>query len=102
MATTVDQLTKDFSPERLARIRAKSDTFIKEYNTLLEFRKAIGLTQEDVAGRMNVAQESISRLEKRKDMHLSTLRKYVEALGGELEISVKMPPPKGGAATLSV
>ncbi len=91
MAITVEELTKDFSEERLARIRSKSEQFIKEYNSLMEFRKAVGLTQAEIAGKMAIAQESISRLEKREDMHISTLRRYVEALGGKLEFIITMP-----------
>ena len=87
MADTVNELTKGFSEERLARIRAKSDAFIAEYSSLMDFRQAAGLTQEQLAERVSVSQESISRLEKRTDMHLSTLRRYIEAMGYELELT---------------
>jgi DNA-directed RNA polymerase specialized sigma subunit len=91
MGRSIDEIVAKFSPERQKRIKENSDKLIREYQGLLEFRKAIGLTQTEVAGRLSITQENVSRLEKREDMHLSTLRKYVEALGGELELLITMP-----------
>ena len=91
MGRSIDEIVAKFSPERQKRIKENSDKLIREYQGLLEFRKAIGLTQTEVAGRLSITQENVSRLEKRDDMHLSTLRKYVEALGGELELLITMP-----------
>ena len=54
-------------------------------------REAAGLTQAQVAERMGVTQASLSRLEHRPDVKLSNIRKYVEAIGGTLEISVLLP-----------
>jgi transcriptional regulator with XRE-family HTH domain len=58
-------------------------------------RKVRELTQEHLAKELNIKQESISKLEKRSDMMLSTLRKYITALGGELTLVVSLPgkPP---------
>ena len=50
-----------------------------------------GLTQEQVAQRMGVTQASLSRMEHRPDVKLSNIRKYIEAVGGRLEVSVVMP-----------
>lgn len=58
---------------------------------LQEAREASGLTQEEVAQRMGVTQASLSRMEHRPDVKLSNIRKYVEALGGRLEVSVVLP-----------
>lgn len=58
---------------------------------LQEAREAAGLTQEEVAQRMGVTQASLSRMEHRPDVKLSNIRKYVEALGGTLEVSVVLP-----------
>lgn len=91
MGRSIDEIVAKFSPERQQRIKENSDKLIREYQGLLDFRKAIGLTQTEVAGRLSITQENVSRLEKRDDMHLSTLRKYVEALGGELELLITMP-----------
>jgi hypothetical protein len=58
---------------------------------LRALREAAGRTQVDVADAMRAAQGDISRLEQREDVKLSTLLRYVEALGGELDIVVTMP-----------
>lgn len=59
--------------------------------TLRELRKSAGLTQEDLAAALDVGQDAISRLEKRSDILLSTLRHYVASLGGELTLVVSLP-----------
>ena len=77
--------------------------------SLRELRRLTGRTQLDVADEMGVAQGEISRLERREDAKLSTLRAYVEALGGKLELTAKvgdrsvplhafLPPGKGQSA----
>jgi predicted transcriptional regulator len=55
--------------------------------SLRDLRKSLGITQHDVAKAIGMAQSEISRLERRDDFHVSTLRKVVKALGGDLEIS---------------
>jgi transcriptional regulator with XRE-family HTH domain len=54
--------------------------------SLRDLRKALALTQTDVARRLKTGQEVISRIEQRQDLLLSTLQGYVESLGGELEL----------------
>lgn len=63
--------------------------------TLKELRKRSGQTQEEIAAALGVGQDTISRLEKRSDMLLSTLRHYVESIGGQLELVAIFPnhPP---------
>lgn len=55
---------------------------------LKELRRLSGLTQLDIAHKMGIGQTALSRLEQRGDVHVSTLRKYVEALGAKLKIEV--------------
>jgi DNA-binding phage protein len=82
-----DTLAKSkLSPERRARIQAEVEQELLEMN-LQELRKAAGVTQADVAAKTGMAQADVSRTESREDHRLSTLRRYVEALGGELEVS---------------
>jgi predicted transcriptional regulator len=79
-------LTKNFSPARRARVAAKAAA-LREAMTLEELRKARLLSQEDVAEALDVNQPAVAKLEKRGDMHVSNLRRYIEALGGTLEIT---------------
>lgn len=58
---------------------------------LAEIRKAIGLTQAELAGKLDVGQGSVSKIEAAADMYLTTLRRYVEALGGELRLTARFP-----------
>lgn len=87
----LNAVIKKLPAKRQSRINALTEKYIKEYKSLQEFRKAIGLTQDEVANRQGVNQVNISNLEKRSDMLISTLKKYVEAMGCELEINIKMP-----------
>ncbi|MGO9685926.1 MAG: XRE family transcriptional regulator [Beijerinckiaceae bacterium] len=84
------ELTKGFTPERRARVAAKAAA-LREAMTLEELRKARSLSQEDMAATMTVGQSAVAKLEKRADMHVSNLRRYVEALGGTLEITARFP-----------
>ncbi|HUH87992.1 MAG TPA: helix-turn-helix transcriptional regulator [Pusillimonas sp.] len=59
--------------------------------TLKGLRKRAGQTQEELAAALGVGQDTISRLEKRSDMLLSTLRHYVESIGGELTLVATFP-----------
>lgn len=58
---------------------------------LVELRQARERTQRDLADAFGTTQANISQLEKRADVYLSTLRRYIEALGGELEITARFP-----------
>ena len=84
------ELTKDFTPERRARVAAKAAE-LRETMTLEELRKARSLSQEEMAATLDVGQPAVARLEKRTDMHVSNLRRYVEALGGTVEITARFP-----------
>ncbi|NDB15043.1 MAG: XRE family transcriptional regulator, partial [Betaproteobacteria bacterium] len=66
-----------------------------ELATLRDLRLAAQQTQEQLAATLGVGQDTISRLEKRSDMLLSTLRHYVESMGGKLELVAQFPnrPP---------
>jgi DNA-binding XRE family transcriptional regulator len=78
-----------------AAIQSQNDTLKREYMALQEIRKAMSLTQKDVAAKLHIAQDGVSRIEKRSDLMISTLRKYIEAMGGELNIIAELPnlPP---------
>ena len=80
------ELTKKFTPARRARVAAKAAA-LRETMTLEELRRALSLSQEEVAAVLEVNQPAVAKLEKRADMHVSNLRRYIEALGGTLEIT---------------
>jgi DNA-binding XRE family transcriptional regulator len=78
-------------PARKRKVEARAQELIAEQLTLQDLRKAQKLTQEQMATVLNIGQDSISRLEKRSDMMLSTMRSYVEAMGGSLELIARFP-----------
>lgn len=61
---------------------------------LSKLRAQRGFTQQEVAGELGVTQANISRIEHEEDLYLSTLRGYVAALGGELEVNAVFPDGK--------
>ncbi|HLF62293.1 MAG TPA: XRE family transcriptional regulator [Saprospiraceae bacterium] len=91
MSIPVSKVIKNLPKARQKRIRAKADSYIREYESLKALRKVLGFTQDTLATRQGVKQVNISNLEKRTDMHISTLKKYVEAMGCELEITIRIP-----------
>src|SRR6266702_7782392 len=76
---------------RRQKVDARAQELVAEELTLQDLRKAQKLTQEQMATVLNIGQDSISRLEKRSDMMLSTMRSYVEAMGGSLELVARFP-----------
>ena len=77
---------KQLSPAQRKKVEARASELIAEEMTLRELRRARKLTQVKVAKKLGVTQDSLSRLEKRSDLLLSTLRKTVEAMGGNLSL----------------
>lgn len=81
-------MTADFSPQRKAIIAAQTQK-LKSEMALNKLRKALSLTQDELASKLNVKQPAISRLEQRSDMYISHLREVIGAMGGKLEITVR-------------
>ena len=79
-----DIKARKFSPEKLAEIQQRVDADVLEMN-LRALRESTGKTQEEIAAAASMGQSEVSRLERRDDYLLSTLRRYINALGGELE-----------------
>ncbi len=90
MTKPFKELERKMRPEARARSEAKSRKMIQEM-PLNEIRAARELTQEHLAKVLRVKQASISKLERRADMYISTLRDFVRAMGGELEITARFP-----------
>jgi len=85
MARKFAELEKKMSPESRARSDAKAQKMLTEM-ALDELRAARKITQEHLAKILNVKQSSISKMEHRTDMYLSTLADFIRAMGGTLEI----------------
>jgi DNA-binding XRE family transcriptional regulator len=90
MARNFKELRDKMTPESRARSRAKADVMIAEM-ALDELRAARQLTQEHLSKILGVNQSAISKLEHRTDMYLSTLRDFIQAMGGKLEIRASFP-----------
>ena len=80
-----------FSPTRRKNIKARAKELIAEELALRDIRKSRALTQEQVAKRLGGKQVYVSRMENRSDVKISTLREYVHAIGGELQLMVTFP-----------
>jgi DNA-binding XRE family transcriptional regulator len=91
MARTAREIIAGMPKERRKRIEKRSSELVDEYMALQELRKAMELTQKDVAKELGISQDGVSRIEKRSDVMLSTLRKYIEAVGGKLSLVVELP-----------
>ena len=85
-----DRLRAGLSAEARAEAALLTDTMERDLS-LRELRRARAMTQDQLAADLNVGQASIAKLERRTDMYLSTLRRFVEAMGGELEIVARFP-----------
>ena len=95
MTVSLDEMMAGLDPERRREIEERAKELIAEEMTLRELRKARKLTQASVARELGISQDAISRLEQRSDLLLSTLRRTVEAMGGNLSLVARFPdrPP---------
>ncbi len=91
MRRTIDDVIASLPPERQERVEARFQKLKDEVESLRELRRLAGKAQADVAAALDIKQPSVSRIEKQADMYLSTLRSYVQAIGGDLEIVVRLP-----------
>ena len=93
MARNFNELREKMSPERRAKSALMAQEMMAEM-LLGEIRKQTGLTQVDLAERLGITQPTLSKLESQDDMQLSTLRRIIEALGGDLEVIARLPGDK--------
>ena len=94
MSKTLKQVMKELPAQRRKQIEQRSTDLIQEQLTLRQLRRDLNLTQDNMADFLEVKQGHISKIENRSDMLISTLRDYIEALGGELELVVRVPGRK--------
>ena len=93
--TTYREKFAKLPPERQKRIKARAKEILAEEMSLRALRQARQMTQVNLAEQLDIKQENVSRIEKRTDLLLSTLTKYVEGMGGKLRLIAEFPdsPP---------
>jgi hypothetical protein len=90
MAKSFQTLRAKMAPESQARAKARTRAMLEEL-ALQELRLALNLTQEQVAEAMKMNQGAVSKMERQSDIYVSTLRKFVAALGGRLKLVASFP-----------
>ena len=95
MTVTFEEILAQLPEERRRRIEQWAAELIAEELTLREVRRARRLTQGRLSKKLKIGQEGVSRIEKRSDLYISTLRSNVEGVGGKLKLVVELPdrPP---------
>lgn len=91
MARNLNDVIAALPKARRDSIEARYRELREDVESLAALRKAVGKAQVDVASKLGISQPSVSKIEKQTDMYLSTLRNYVQAIGGDLEFVVKFP-----------
>ena len=90
MAKSFNKLLDEMSPQRRKRIEKQARSALTEIN-LRELRQAFALTQKQLADTLKINQAAISKMENQSDMYLSTLRRFLEAMGARLRIVAEFP-----------
>ncbi|MFL4986343.1 MAG: XRE family transcriptional regulator [Xanthobacteraceae bacterium] len=91
MGRTLNEMIDALPKQRRERIDVRYRELKDEIESLSELRKAAGKAQADIAATLKIKQPSVSKIERQTDMYLSTLRSYVEAVGGKLDLVVRLP-----------
>ncbi len=94
MARNVNDIIKSLPARRRRKIEKRAAALIADEMTLQELRRARAMTQVRLAKNLGVAQKQVSEIEKRTDMHISTLRRSIEAMGGKLSLVAEFPDRK--------
>lgn len=88
---TLDELVAELTPDQRARVEARSAELHAEVEGLKALRKLAARSQEQIAQSLGVTQPTVVKIERQADLYLSTLRRFVEAAGGTLELRVELP-----------
>jgi DNA-binding XRE family transcriptional regulator len=91
MTTTLEDKLKRLSPRRRVKVERRAQQLVTEQMSLQQLRQAHKLTQVRVAKSLGIGQDSVARLERRSDILLSTLRHYIESMGGSLSLVAQFP-----------
>lgn len=88
---TLDDLIAERSQESKARIRAMSEKLVLEWG-LQQLREELAVSQTDLAAMLDISQPAVAQIERRgNDIKLTTLKRYIEALGGQISLKIEMP-----------
>lgn len=91
MGRRLDDVIAALPQDRRERVEARFEEMKGEVESLGELRRVAGKAQAEIASTLKIKQPSVSKIEKQADMYLSTLKSYVEAVGGQLELIVRLP-----------
>jgi hypothetical protein len=91
MPRNVNDIIRKLNLRRRKKIETRAAQLIAEEMTLRQLRQACRLTQQKVARSLRIGQEGVSKIERRSDLLISTLREYVRAMGGQLSLVVEFP-----------
>lgn len=91
MGRSLNDIIAALPPEEQVVVDARYQDMKQQVEGLRELRQIAGKAQADIASALNIKQPSVSQIEGQADMYLSTLRSYVEAVGGKLELTVQLP-----------
>ncbi len=91
MGRSYDEIIDALPADRRERIDAMVDDLIREVEGLKALREIAGRSQEQIAQTLGVKQPSVLKMERQADLYLSTLRRFVEAAGGRLELRIELP-----------
>jgi transcriptional regulator with XRE-family HTH domain len=91
MTVSLEDILREMPEERRRRIEQMTAELIAEELNLRELRRLRKLTQARLSKKLKIGQEGVSRIEKRTDLYLSTLREFVEGVGGKLSLVVEFP-----------
>jgi transcriptional regulator with XRE-family HTH domain len=91
MTVSLEEILRGLPEERRRRIEERAAEMIAEELSLREVRRLRKFTQARLSKKLKIGQEGVSRIEKRSDLYISTLRSYVEGVGGRLKLVVELP-----------
>jgi DNA-binding XRE family transcriptional regulator len=91
MGSTLERKIEQLSPEHKAEVNVRADELILEEMSLRALRKGLNRTQVEVAKTLGIGQDTVSRLEGRCNIMMSTLDRYIKAIGGEMFIVAEFP-----------
>jgi DNA-binding XRE family transcriptional regulator len=91
MSISLKEILDSMTPKQRAEVDRRFKELVNEVESLKELRRLSAKSQSKIAKKLKISQPAVSKIEKQTDMYLSTLRGYVEAIGGELDVIVRLP-----------